>query len=202
LAELAGALRPDADPTGLAVALLAALAWVITGWLILAVTVALASRAPGAVGLAAARIAERISPALVRRMVGGATVVGVVLCPLAVPTLASAAPASSVGSTPCSAGLPSLDRIPLPCSTPAPSPDSSSALDGDRAAVTVRPGDTLWSVAAAELRRDGLDPTPRAVAARWPAWWQANRTEIGADPNLIHPGTSLVTPTAAPEGTR
>jgi LysM repeat protein len=47
----------------------------------------------------------------------------------------------------------------------------------------VRPGDTLSGIAAA------LD-----VRGGWQALYQTNRTVIGADPDVIHPGTVLVLP--------
>lgn len=59
--------------------------------------------------------------------------------------------------------------------------------------AVVRPGDSLWSIAAAEL---GPDATDTRIAARWPRWYAANRHSIGADPDLIHPGQRLRTPPA------
>src|SRR6266700_6031170 len=47
----------------------------------------------------------------------------------------------------------------------------------------VQPGDTLSGIAAALAARGG-----------WPALYAANRRVVGADPNLIHPGTVLVLP--------
>src|SRR5215469_6405948 len=47
----------------------------------------------------------------------------------------------------------------------------------------VQPGDTLSSIAAALAVRGG-----------WPALYAANRRIVGADPNVIHPGTVLVLP--------
>lgn len=52
--------------------------------------------------------------------------------------------------------------------------------------VTVRPGDTLWAIAA---RRGAID-LPEAVRA----WHQANRAVIGPDPDLILPGQYLRQP--------
>lgn len=62
------------------------------------------------------------------------------------------------------------------------------------ARVVVRPGDSLWSIAAQEL---GADASAEAVAARWPQWYAANRDVIGPDPDLILPGQVLRTPAAA-----
>lgn len=54
---------------------------------------------------------------------------------------------------------------------------------------TVEAGDTLWGIAAAHL-----PPSERSVARidrYWRQVYQANRPVVGADPGLIHPGTSL-----------
>jgi nucleoid-associated protein YgaU len=59
------------------------------------------------------------------------------------------------------------------------------------ARVVVRAGDSLWTIAATRLGR-GV-PAHR-VAAEWPRWWAANRTLIGSDPDLIHPGQRLQPP--------
>ena len=60
----------------------------------------------------------------------------------------------------------------------------------------IRPGDTLWDVAAAHLPRGGRS------AARIDRYWRwihaANRGVLGDDPHLIHPGTRLVLPPAEP----
>jgi LysM repeat protein len=54
------------------------------------------------------------------------------------------------------------------------------------ARYVVRPGDTLSGIAAA------LD-----VRGGWQALYETNRTVIGADPDVIHPGTVLVLPGGA-----
>ena len=58
----------------------------------------------------------------------------------------------------------------------------------------MKAGDTLWSIAAAEL---GPDATPQDIASRWPAWYAANRQLIGPDPDLIRPGQVLRIPPPA-----
>jgi len=60
--------------------------------------------------------------------------------------------------------------------------------------VLVRTGDTLWSIAAAALSRGGRTPDATVVSASWPRWWAANRATVGADPNVISPGTVLIPP--------
>jgi nucleoid-associated protein YgaU len=55
----------------------------------------------------------------------------------------------------------------------------------------VRPGDSLWAIAAAHLGRHATDAE---VAQAWPTWWAANRDAVGSDPGLIHPGLQLDPP--------
>ena len=62
---------------------------------------------------------------------------------------------------------------------PAPSADAVGLAPGAPETYTVRPGDTLWSIAAKFLR----DPW------RWREVWQTN-AERG-NPNLIYPGEVL-----------
>lgn len=82
-------------------------------------------------------------------------------------------------------------------------PDGALARGGRGAAGTevsrsyvVRPGDTLWDVAAAHLPRGGRS------AARVDRYWRriygANRGVLGDDPHLIHPGARLTLPPAGP----
>ncbi|GAB2572465.1 LysM peptidoglycan-binding domain-containing protein [Kribbella endophytica] len=52
-------------------------------------------------------------------------------------------------------------------------------------------GESLWSIAAAEL---GPNASDSAIAARWPHWYAANRAVIGADPDLLLPGQVLQSP--------
>ncbi|MCH1866460.1 LysM peptidoglycan-binding domain-containing protein [Nocardioides sp. CFH 31398] len=60
----------------------------------------------------------------------------------------------------------------------------------------VRPGETLWDLAAAQLRaRHGTPgPTDAEVDARWRAIWAANADVVGPDPDLILPGQHLRSP--------
>ena len=56
--------------------------------------------------------------------------------------------------------------------------------------VTVRPGDTLWSITAAALR--STDDV--RIAAAWPRLYEANAGAIGPDPSLLRPGQVLTIP--------
>lgn len=77
--------------------------------------------------------------------------------------------------------------------SPAGAPGDAESHD-----VVVQPGDTLWHLARAELLRAGAPASNSAVAARWHAWFQLNRTVIGPDPDLLHPGTRLQRPAPLP----
>lgn len=57
--------------------------------------------------------------------------------------------------------------------------------------VTVRPGDTLWSIAADQL---GPHATDWEIAEHWPRWHEANRDAIGDDPSHLLPGSLLHAP--------
>lgn len=93
----------------------------------------------------------------------------------------------TVAAAPAQAGLGGLDL-----------PDRS--VGGGRTAlppsptvrvVTVRPGDSLWSITR-RLLPPGADDA--SVAAAWPRLHLHNRDRIGADPDLIRPGTRLRVP--------
>jgi len=70
----------------------------------------------------------------------------------------------------------------------APSPRPSSV---SHSLVTVRRGDSLWSIARSHL---GPDASDADVARAWPRWYAANREAIGVDPDLLVPGLQLVPP--------
>lgn len=67
--------------------------------------------------------------------------------------------------------------------TPGPAPETSE--------VTVRAGDSLWSICAAQLGPLASDVD---IALAWPRLYQANRDVIGGDPGLLHPGQVLRMP--------
>ena len=59
---------------------------------------------------------------------------------------------------------------------------------------TVRPGDTLWGLAAAELPAAS---SPGLITRAWQHWYEINRATIGGDPDLLLVGERLVIPPAA-----
>jgi hypothetical protein len=54
---------------------------------------------------------------------------------------------------------------------------------------TVAAGDTLWDIAAAHLVP--ADRSTATIHRYWQQLYRANRPVVGADPDLIHPGTHL-----------
>jgi nucleoid-associated protein YgaU len=188
-AVVRAALAPDADPGALVAAVAAGVGWVLVARLALglaATVVAVALRGtPGLAARLAVRCATTCTPVLLHgllRAALGAVAVGapIALAPALVPAVALADPGPPV--------LPVLDRVP---GTVAASLVASAAGPPAASRVVVRPGDSLWRIAAAHLPPGA---SPAQVAAAWPVWYAANRATIGADPGLIRPGQVLVAP--------
>lgn len=120
-----------------------------------------------------------------------------VLAPLPlVPDLdrpAARAPAPASAAAP--AAPPSPGSLAAPAAPPAPARPSAPLASPATKPVVVHTGDSLWSIARAELPSDGRSDA--AVAASWPRWWQANYAQIGDNPNVIQPGQQLTPPTGA-----
>jgi hypothetical protein len=186
-------------------------------WLGLGTTLSALSALPGAVGTACRRLAGRIAPATVRKVV--AFVLGTTLTAALVPGNAVAghdAPRRAVVTAAGHVMDGLVDAAPDPSfrfvSDPlhdtgdmeaAPPPSWSperpvspvrpvSLEDG----VVVHRGDTLWSIAARHL-----DPSATAadIDAECHRWFAANRAVIGDDANLILPG-QLLSPPPSPKG--
>jgi nucleoid-associated protein YgaU len=192
------ALAPGADTGDLLSGLALLGAWAVTARVALtALAVGLAAL-PGAVGRLGRAVAAACTPALLRSIVRTALGASVVAGPLLSGT--AFADAASPQALP---GLPLLDRVMAPASsapTKAPYPPRPPhtphtghpvAASGSGHVVVVRPGDTLWDIAARDL------PAGRSaaqIATAWPRWYAANRAVIGPDPGRIQPGERLVPP--------
>ena len=85
---------------------------------------------------------------------------------------------------PPAASAPHTGEASAPRHVPQP-PDAGSET------VVVRPGDSLWRIARRSL---GPSASDQQVARAWPAWWAANRSVLGDDPGLLHPGDRLTAP--------
>lgn len=178
--------------------LLSALALLVTAaaltWLCAAVGASVAAETGGIGRRLAGPLAAALAPRSMQfavRVVCGVAVAG----PLGtLPAIAAeAAPADCAGTT-CRtrlAALPVPDRPDVVAQQSATAVPASLRARPARPVVTVRRGDSLWSIAAAHLP-SGADPGD--IAAAWPRWYRANRAVLGPDPDLIHPGTELVAP--------
>lgn len=78
---------------------------------------------------------------------------------------------------------------------PTPLPARARNRPTTAGEVTVRPGDTLWDLAAATLPHSA---TETEIDRRWRQIYQHNRSAIGADPDLIRPGQRLALPPDTP----
>ncbi len=166
------------DPAGPLVAVVALVGWLLLGWLALVSLLLVAGNTDtGQVAALLHRAAARIAPYAARRLVTAA--LGLSLVAL------TAGPASA------DATYPALDwpTIAAPPVAAAPAAPAAAVVR------TVRPGDSLWRIAAQSL---GPHASTAQIALSWPTWWQANRAVIGDDPDLLHPGTRLTPPPTRP----
>lgn len=170
----------------------------VAGWLWLQVAAVSLAVAAGArlvrrprLATLADRVASRTTPDALRRLVvagcGVALSTGAVVLPASAMTRAAPHPAPAASARvqePDVAGLRLPDR--------AAGPHLPGRPDvPPRRWLTVHPGDSLWAIARRLLPTDA-DDQEVAVACRRLAW--ANRTAIGADPDLILPGAQLRVP--------
>jgi Tfp pilus assembly protein FimV len=188
------------------------LAWLLAGYLAIAVTVLCIGHVSQAFGIATTSL-RAIAPARLRRLVDAAISIGVAG---AIVGSVAAAPAGAATSGHVVARPPTVAGSPFdwPGLSPVaaaptahhahPRAHGPSRVDrsGHRAAATsivVQPGDTLWTIAS---RRLGAGATGVAITAAWHAWYAANRSTIGPDPNLIRPGQRLTVPALATSAAR
>ena len=163
------------------------LAWLVCGYLGLCTLLATGARMPGIVGRISSRAARAITPVALRGLLGLA-------CSL---TIAAPGPARA---DQCVSQCVTVD-LDRPAAAPAPSAPARPHGVPTRSVVhsstvVVRRGDCLWSIAAATLaaRHAPAHPSTADIARSWPRWYVANRTVIGADPNLLFAGERLIEP--------
>ena len=183
------------------------LAWLCWAWGALGLALTAASTLPGLLGFVAGAAVDVVLPAGARR--SAALLLGLGLG-VAGPVVAAALPFAPAASAAVVAetARPAPD---WPGSAVADWPGSALAADvvpdwpadevPDRppstapgAHVVVR-GDCLWSIAEDRLLQDlGRPATAGEVAVAVHAWWVANRTVIGPDPDRLLPGQVLLPP--------
>jgi hypothetical protein len=214
------------SPTTVVVDLAAVAGWLCLGWLCCGALLTALGAVPSRLGRVSAAASRLITPRLVRTAVEAACGVAVAASPVisAAPGYAAPAAASTAATGavdidwPVTAAAQRGTNLDWPAAPAAPdrpataraatrSPATHAAGERERRQhVVVRPGDTLWSIAAARLPADASNAD---VAAAWPRWYAANRAEIGPDPNLLLPGERLrppqpshVSPSPSPRASR
>lgn len=96
-------------------------------------------------------------------------------------------PAPSITADPGAVPDPAVSPAPASAAdTATPATGTAAGADGS---VTVRPGDTLWAIAAHHLPSGATDAE---IDTGWRAWYAANVDVIGANPDLIIPGQHLL----------
>lgn len=199
--------------------LAAASGLLVVAWWVMALAMAVAAALLERSGRsAAARVTGKFSPAFMRRVAVAALGCQMLAAPVAgaagppepdpSPRPAVAALWAPTAGDQHAPGLPRALRVlaaPAPNTAPlwlprAPAVDPGTMavpqLRGSgpadaRDEVTVRPGDSLWGLAASRLGPLASDVD---IAAEWPRIYQANRTVIGESPHLLHPGQVLRLP--------
>lgn len=187
---------------------------IVVVWWVLSFLLALCSALLERGGRARAAAATgKFSPAFMRRLALAAIGLQLVTAPLAraatdpdvagpgtpLPAAVAAAWAPQGNTATVVPSPPRPDPRWLPSPVPAPPgplvqprlrPDQPDA--GGRQ-VTVRAGDSLWSLCAAELGPLASDVD---IATAWPELYRINRSVIGPDPGLLRPGQVLIVPPA------
>src|SRR5581483_10405736 len=191
-AALTWRLRPTTglgagSPDDAIVAGCAWLAWLLAGYLAIAVAASAAAHLAGSAGIAAGWL-SRVAPRSIRRLVDAAITLSAAAAVLGSSAAAQAAPARdshvAVDQSARSAAGSALDWPGLAAPVHHHSPatrHSTSPHAGE--GVVVQPGDTLWSIAARHL---GPHASGAAITAAWHDWYTANRAVIGPNPGLIH----------------
>jgi len=167
-------------------------AYAVVAWLTVGLLAAVAGRLPGALGRRAQLVANALTPVALRRLTAAAMGAALGLGGAA-PAQADTDPAGldwpAATATPATTAAPHAaraSRVP-----PLPAGPSPSAVPQPATAVTVHPGDCLWTIAARHL--PGV-PTAAQIADSWPRWYEANRDVIGPEPDLVLPGQRLTPP--------
>lgn len=189
-----------------ALTVVGAVLWCAALWLAAGLGFAAAAALPGRTGALAREVATRLLPAVLMRTVAGFAGVSVLVAPV-VPVAASGKAPQGAALTSHAVPAPNWPvdpqhgrvRIGWPTEAPTaptphetPRPASPVAPDAEPT-VRVRPGDSLWLIAA---RRLGHPASDAEIAHAWPRWYAANAEVIGADPSVIRPGQVLRAPEA------
>ena len=189
---------------------------IVTVWWVLSFAIAVAAALLERSGKdRAASAAGKFAPAFMRRLALAAVGLHLLTAPLA--TASTAPPPGATASAPAAPSA-AWTPMPAPPGVPHSGPPGTPAVahplwrplrpvidpgplagrphrlpqPADKGTeVTVRPGDSLWSLSAARLGPFASDVD---IALDWPRLYQANRDIIGASPHLLLPGQILRIP--------
>jgi nucleoid-associated protein YgaU len=106
------------------------------------------------------------------------------------PTATGGPPTATGGAPTATGGASGSGAGPGASGGGEPGAEGSAATGARR--YTIKAGDTLWAIAASQLPAGSRSAA--AVDTYWRQLYAANRTVLGDDPDLIHPGTLLLVP--------
>ena len=204
--------RSPTDPVTPLLAVLTFLSEALIGYVLVVLALRTLSLLPGSIGRLTGRAAHLVSTGAVRNLldllVGGTLLAQATLTampsapdgrtPVPFHTMTTAAvrsigPVGSIELTGPATRMGPAETRPPSRRLAAPLPPwLGGGPSKPRVGYTVAPGDTLWDIAATHLQ-----PTQRSSARInrcWRQLYRANRPAIGADPDLIRPGTRLDVP--------
>ncbi|MFF2245196.1 LysM peptidoglycan-binding domain-containing protein [Arthrobacter sp. NPDC058130] len=189
---------------------------IVITWWVMSLAIAVAAAMLDRLGRTRAAAATgRFSPAFMRRLVLAAVGLQLLTAPLATAATAPDGPGTGLAAQ----AAVTASWTPAPRQAPAPEPQVPAVTAGvdprwkplspvvdpgplaarpvraqdipARREVTVRSGDSLWSIAAAAL---GPLATDADIARDWPRLYAGNREAIGPNPHLLRPGQVLTLP--------
>jgi nucleoid-associated protein YgaU len=183
---------------------------IVVTWWVLSLAIAVAAAALDRLGRTGAAAATgRFTPAFMRRLVLAAVGFQLLTAPLATAATAPDDPGPGQAAPPA-VSAPATTRAPAVSSAVDPRwkpispvvdagplaarharPNDSPGGRRDVREVTVRSGDSLWSIAAAAL---GPLASDADIAREWPRLYAGNRDVIGANPHFLRPGQVLYLP--------
>jgi len=213
LPEMVGALASaqrtadTAGPDALVLAAAGLLAWAVWLWGAAGIMLTALTAAPGVLGAGSSVLVRLVLPAAARRSAAGLLGLSLSLTPLLgtaallLPTAASAAgPITATTATTTPATTPGVPDWPSRATTARVpdwpgSPSVSDAPDRSPGAHVVLRGECLWGIAADWLGQGrSATPTDGEIAGAVHAWWSANTSVIGPDPDRLLPGQVLSPP--------
>jgi hypothetical protein len=193
-----------AGPDALVLAAAGLLAWAVWLWGAVGLGLTALAAVPGLVGATSAVVLRLVLPAAARRSAAGLLGLTLSVGPLLgttsvlLPTPASAAGPITATATTTTTAVPDWPVAAPPAAVPdwprTPPVSGASPARTSSPHVVLR-GECLWDIAAAHLGQGRPSaPTDGEVARAVHAWWSANASVIGPDPDQLLPGQVLHVP--------